>query len=194
MVQLLPAQVFWWQSQRPTGSCRAMFSGNISHWAMCAISWSMRTNAAMDSTTGTAAESSASRSKRSDRKEEALRGGVPLPRGATHGSWRPLAKNSTFWCSLDTVFCFIWKGLEYCKKACMPMTLATTARIRKFFELECLTPMDGVGLKDTLKCMISPFDIPPCIKIQVQILIHQLVSYTWLQLILPKENKATTNR
>lgn len=32
---------------------------------------------------------------------------------------------------------------------------------------KCLTPIDGVGLKDTLNCIISPFDIPPCIEIQV---------------------------
>ena len=37
----------------------------------------------------------------------------------------------------------------------------------KFTELEWLTPIVAVGLKATLKYMVSPFDIPPCMHTQL---------------------------
>lgn len=93
---------------------------------------------------------------------------VPLPRGATHGSWRPLARSSTFWRSLDTVFCFTWKkwdgvaGKRLHTQMLHGNDATTTIWRRKQMLSQRLTPIDGVGLKATLKCTISPFDIPPC--------------------------------
>jgi hypothetical protein len=60
----------------------------------------------------------------------------------------------------------IWKMLLYFQDTAFSLLCYSE---RKFAELESLTPIVAVGLKATLKYIVSPFDIPPCMHVQLTI-------------------------
>ena len=192
MVKLLPAQVFWCTSLQPVlaGQC-SVETSRAERCAPSAGPWG-------PTRPWIPPQEQLQKVARRDQKGQIARKKhyavvCHYLVGQRMGHGDPSLKTKRSDAPLTRCFASSEKDWNIVEKRCMAMTLATASGIRKFFWAGMPYPDGWCWLERYFE--VYDFTIRyPSLHKNTSSNTHPSVSYTWLQLILPKENKATTNR